>query len=122
MHDARPGKAETLTCTPEHPLYVQGQGWVEAGSLGIGTSIVSRARPALQVTALSWKQNKAEELAAGAGAGSSFGGYTVYNLTVENDHTFFVGSAGGGTWARNSKQPSGKCRRAVFACVDCEAF
>ena len=26
LHDARPGKAETLTCTPEHPLYVQGQG------------------------------------------------------------------------------------------------
>ena len=119
-HDARTGKAETLTCTPEHPLYVQGQGWVEAGSLGIGTSIVSRAGPALQVTGLTWEKNKAQELAAGAC--SSFGGYTVYNLTVEDDHTFFVGSAGGGTWVHNSKQPSGKCRRAVFACVDCEAF
>ena len=100
LRDAKTGKAETLTCTPEHPLYVQGQGWVEAGSVGIGTSIVSRAGPALQVTALTWKQNKAEELAAGTG--SSFGGYTVYNLTVEDDHTFFVGNIGGGTWVHNN--------------------
>ena len=100
LHDARTGKAETLTCTPEHPLYVQGQGWVEAGSVGIGTSIVSRAGPALQVTGLTWEKNKAEDLAVGS-AGSSFGGYTVYNLTVDSDHTFFVGSADGGTWVHN---------------------
>ena len=100
MRDARTGKAETLTCTPEHPLFVQGQGWVEAGSVGIGSSIVSRAGPALEVTDLTWEKNKAEELAAGTG--SSFGGYTVYNLTVEGDHTFFVGAAGGGTWVHNS--------------------
>ena len=78
----------------------KGQGWVEAGSVGIGTSIVSRAGPALQVTGLTWEKNKAEELAAGS-AGSSFGGYTVYNLTVEDDHTFFVGTSGGGTWVHN---------------------
>ena len=29
LHDAKTGHAETLTCTPEHPLFVQGQGWVE---------------------------------------------------------------------------------------------
>ena len=93
--------AETITCTPEHPLFVQGQGWVEAGSLGIGTSLVSRAGRALQVTDLTWENNKAQELAAGS-AGSSFGGYTVYNLTVDGDHTFFVGAAGGGTWVHNA--------------------
>ena len=27
--------------------------------------------------------------------------YTVYNLTVEDARTFFVGSAGGGTWVHN---------------------
>ena len=100
LHDATTGKTETLTCTPEHPLFVQGQGWVEAGSVGIGTSIVSRAGPALEVTNLTWEKNKAEELAAGTG--SSFGGYTVYNLTVEGGHTFFVGATGGGTWVHNS--------------------
>ena len=98
--DSKTGRAETLACTPEHPLFVQGQGWVEAGSVGIGTSIVTRAGPALQVTDLTWEKNKAEELAAGS-AGSSFGGYTVYNLTVDGDHTFFVGTAGGGTWVHN---------------------
>ena len=100
LRDAKTGQAETLICTPEHPLYVQGQGWVEAGSVGIGTSIVSRAGPALQVTALTWQRNKAEELAAGTG--SPFGGYTVYNLTVADDHTFFVGTTGGGTWVHNA--------------------
>ena len=100
LADAKTGTMETLTCTPEHPLYVQGQGWVEAGSVGIGTSIVSRAGPALEVTGLTWQKNKAQELAAGTG--SSFGGYTVYNLTVEDDHTFFVGTAGGGTWVHNA--------------------
>ena len=99
LHDSKTSKAETLTCTPEHPLYVQGQGWEEAGSLGIGTSIVSRAGPALEVTDLTWQKNKAQELAAGTG--SSLGGYTVYNLTVEDDHTFFVGTTGGGTWVHN---------------------
>ena len=73
---------------------------MEAGSVGIGSSIVSRAGPALAVTALTWQKNKAEELAAGTG--SSFGGYTVYNMTVEDDHTFFVGMSGGGTWVHNA--------------------
>ena len=77
---------------------MQGQGWVEAGSLGIGTSIVTRAGPALQVTDLTWQKNKAQELASGGG----LGGYTVYNLTVEDDHTFFVGTTGGGTWVHNA--------------------
>ena len=74
---------------------------MEAGSLGIGTSIVSRAGPALSVTDLTWEKNKAQELAAGS-PGSSFGGYTVYNLTVADDHTFFVGTANGGTWVHNN--------------------
>ena len=100
LRDAKTGHEETLTCTPEHPLYVQGQGFVLAGQLGIGTSIVTRAGPALQVTGLTWQKSKAQELVAGS-AGSSFGGYTVYNLTVEDDHTFFVGTTGGGTWVHN---------------------
>ena len=98
LHDARPGKAETLTCTPEHPLFVQGQGWVEAGSVGIGSSIVSRAGPALEVTSLTWKRDSVQQLASNGGVGS----VAVYNLTVEGDHTFFVGINGGGTWVHNA--------------------
>ena len=29
-------------------------------------------------------------------------GYTVYNLTVEGDHTYFVGTIAGGVWVHNS--------------------
>ena len=102
LYNAKVGASETLTCTPEHPFFVPGTGWVEAGSLGIGTSIVTRAGPQMAVTALTWQKNKAEELAAGS-SGSSFGGYTVYNLTVDGDHTFFVGITGGGTWVHNEE-------------------
>ena len=104
LHDAKTGASETLTCTPEHPFYVAGQGFVEAGSLGIGTSLVSRAGPALQVTDLTWQKNKAQELASTSG----LGGYTVYNLTVDGDHTFFVGTTGGGTWVHNVCWSPGK--------------
>jgi len=101
LTDPRTGTAERITCTPGHPFYVDGKGFVLAGQLGIGTSIVTRAGPALQVTGLTWQKDKAQELAAGS-PGSSFGGYTVYNLTVEDDHTFFVGTTGGGTWVHNT--------------------
>jgi hypothetical protein len=70
---------------------------VEAGSLGIGTSIVTRAGPQMAVASVTWEKNKAQELASGGG----LGGYTVYNLTVDGDHTFFVGITGGGTWVHN---------------------
>ena len=99
LADSKTSKIETLACTPEHPLFVQGQDWVEAGSLGIGTSIVTRAGPQMAVASVTWQKNKAQALAAGGG----LGGYTVYNLTVDGDHTFFVGTTGGGTWVHNEE-------------------
>ena len=87
--DAKTGQvADRLSCTPEHPLYVQGQGWVLAGNLSVGTSILTRAGPALFVVAVGHQKQAS--------------GYTVYNLTVEDDHTFFVGTTGGGTWVHNT--------------------
>ena len=97
--EAKTGQTETLTCTPEHPLYVQGQGWVEAGSLGIGTSIVSRAGPLLTVQSVTWQRETAQASDPSSLANKP---YTVYNLTVEDDHTYFVGSLGGGTWVHNA--------------------
>jgi hypothetical protein len=110
---AKTGKAETLTYTPEHPLFVTGQGCVEAGSLGIGSSIVSRAGPALAMTSVAWQRNAGAQKAAGSGSkvagsgseavgsGAGAGSFTVYNLMVEDDHTYFVGNTGGGTWVHN---------------------
>ncbi|MBC7805022.1 MAG: hypothetical protein H7145_02610 [Akkermansiaceae bacterium] len=79
---------ETLGTTAEHPFLTPG-GWVDAGSLGIGTEIVTRARPSLVVS-------KVERVAKPEGV-------TVYNLTVDGDHTYFVGGARGGLLSHNAK-------------------
>ena len=89
------GKVQGIVCTPEHPFFVDGKGWVEAGSLGIGTSIVTRAGPVLAVKSLDWKRSTQH-----AGAGTP--AFTVYNFTVDASHTFFVGSVNGGVWTHNS--------------------
>ena len=82
------GKKEHIVTTSEHPFYVKGRGFVRAGSLGIGTQIVTRAGPAAVVTATHPRMRS--------------NGYTVYNLTVEADHTYFVGRGGGGVWVHNA--------------------
>jgi len=84
------GKTQAIVCTPEHPFFVDGKRWVEAGSLGIGTSITSRAGPTLAVKSLDWKRS-----------GQTKPAFTVYNFTVDQDHTFFVGTANGGAWTHN---------------------
>ncbi len=89
------GKTQAIVCTPEHPFFVDGKGWVEAGSLGIGTSIVTRAGPTLAVKGLDWKRS------AQAKPGLTTPAFTVYNFTVDASHTFFVGTANGGAWTHN---------------------
>ncbi len=92
------GKTQAIVCTPEHPFFVDGKGWVEAGSLGIGTSIVTRAGPTLAVKSLDWKRS-------GQQAGATTPAFTVYNFTVDASHTFFVGSVNGGAWTHNNNCP-----------------
>ena len=79
---------ETITCTPDHPFYVPGQGFVAAGSLTAGTSLVSRSGSSVSVSDVAWE--KAD------------GGYTVYNFSVEADHSYFVGQEAGGVWVHNN--------------------
>jgi len=90
------GKTQAIVCTPEHPFFVDGKGWVEAGSLGIGTSIVTRAGPTLAVKSLDWKRS------AQTKPGLTTPAFTVYNFTVDESHTFFVGTANGGAWTHNT--------------------
>ena len=52
----------------------------------------------MMVTNVAWKRDTTAELAAHGGIGSR----AVYNLTVADDHTFFVGTTGGGTWVHNA--------------------
>ena len=74
---------ETIETTSEHPFYVVGRGFVKAGELGIGSSIVTRAGPSLALRA------------ATAGAAQ-----TVYNFEVADYHTYFVGH--GEVWVHNT--------------------
>ena len=68
---------ETITTTPEHPFYVQGLGWVPAGELQPGAAIRTASGTWGQVRT-SVARNTPQ---------------TMYNLTVAEAHTFFVGDA-----------------------------
>ncbi len=66
---------ERIETTKPHPFYVQGRGFVPAGEMGIGTSIVTRAGPPVQLTNVELKDRPV----------------AVYNFEVEDFHTYFVG-------------------------------
>ena len=68
---------EVIETTAEHPFYVENQGFTPAGELGIGTNIVTRAGPSLRLHATASHRHQS----------------TVYNLEVEDFHTYFVGKA-----------------------------
>jgi len=87
--------AERIVCTPGHPFYVNGKGFVLAGDLGIGTSIVTRAGPCLSVSGRLWHEDAADQALP----------ERVFNFTVQDDHTYFVGTAGGGAWVHNDSLP-----------------
>jgi hypothetical protein len=80
---------EMIECTARHPFHVEGVGFTPAGQLGIGTSIVTRAGPAVQVTKVERHDKPA----------------TVYNFTVEDSHTYVVGSRNSGLWVHNICKP-----------------
>ena len=61
-----------IETTDEHPFFVEGRGFLPAKEAGIGTSIVTRAGPTLQVTNVEVKTQ----------------GATVYNFEVEGLHTY----------------------------------
>lgn len=79
-------KVETIAV---HPFYALGRGFVKAGSLGIGNSIVTRAGPLAKII----------------GIRRDYRSTTVYNLTIEGLHTYFVGRVGGGLWVHNQDCP-----------------
>ena len=76
---------ESIETTDEHPFYVDGEGFVPAGRLSLGRTIVTRAGPPTLLVSVT-KQNSPK---------------TVYNLEVQDDHTYFVGNNGGGLWVHN---------------------
>jgi hypothetical protein len=89
------GNVETIRTTDEHPFYVtgpSGAGWVRAGELVAGQRL-NEADNSNDAVILS---SEREEHPAGI---------TVYNLTVEGDHTYFVDDGQGATtsvWVHNN--------------------
>jgi hypothetical protein len=72
-------QGEQITTTPEHPFYVEGYGWIPAGELWVGAEISQVHAGTGRVTQVS----------------IAFAPQRMYNLTVAQAHTFFVGS---GQW------------------------
>lgn len=82
------GESEVITTTTEHPFYVRGKGWVPTDELVVGDGLEMLDQSVSTLT----------EIAAGKGL------QTVYNFTVEEDHTYFVGARG--VWVHNSYEES----------------
>ena len=87
------GKTEaTITGTPGHPFFTPGGEKVPMDVLRVGQQIVSRDGATVVVQAKT--SQHVEE------------GISVYNLTVEDDHTYFIGNADGGEWVHNTCPPT----------------
>jgi RHS repeat-associated protein len=82
--------------TPDHP-FLTTHGWVEAADLGIGTEIVTRAGPRSGTKTVSWnvavKASERENIFFGYDTNT--GGYTVYNIEVQDLHNYVVGEKHG---------------------------
>lgn len=74
---------EVYEATPEHPFWVEGNGWLAASELTAGMTLVNRDNQALTVVSLT----KLDKTA------------TVYNFEVEDFHTYHIGEFG--TWVHN---------------------
>ena len=66
---------EKIETTPEHPWYTEDKGWVNAGDLRIGEHIRKAEGESGEVQSLEFVRKPK----------------VMYNLTVEQAHTFFVG-------------------------------
>ena len=85
------GREQTVRVTDEHPFFVASRGWTKAKDLSAGDQLLGVAGEASTVIS-----NLGEAHPEGV---------TVYNLEVEDDHTYFVraeGSDGEPVWVHNA--------------------
>lgn len=71
---------ETFTCTEEHPFYVEGKGWVNAGALHAGMVV--------------WLADGTKAIIEDVTIEYLDTPIAVYNFKVEDFHTYFVGYSG----------------------------
>ena len=77
---------EEIVTTDNHPFYVQGRGFIEAGNLLVGNKLISVNGKDLVV-----EKHRIEELDEPV---------DVYNFQVKDYHTYFVGDCG--VWVHNT--------------------
>jgi hypothetical protein len=83
--------ADSWTATAQHPVWVQGQGWIEVEDLEVGDPTVGTdglPRAVSAITDYGWLP-----------------GQTVLNLTVANAHAYFVGESDSRTLVHNDSDP-----------------
>ena len=76
---------DKIVTTDNHPFYVQGRGFIQAGSLFVGDKLINVKGKDLIVEALEIEQCENP--------------VTVYNFNVEDYHTYFVGE--NAVWVHN---------------------
>jgi hypothetical protein len=64
----------TITCTPEHPFWVEGYGWVLAKDLEPGYWLLTKDGLNLPIDSVTWRE----------------GEETVYNFEMDEYHTYYV--------------------------------
>uniref|UniRef100_UPI0024DF62BF polymorphic toxin-type HINT domain-containing protein n=1 Tax=Frigidibacter sp. SD6-1 TaxID=3032581 RepID=UPI0024DF62BF len=100
------GQSSRLGVTAEHPLYVEGRGWVQAGELAVGDRIVNADGGV--ITVVSRELGDRPTL--------------VHNLEVAGAHTYFAGELE--AWGHNGRKFRGSKRADVMCknggkCVRC---
>ncbi|WP_189493953.1 polymorphic toxin-type HINT domain-containing protein, partial [Formosimonas limnophila] len=78
------GQTETFGTTSEHPFWVKDIGWIKASLLEAGTELVDAQNQTLRITHAELTDETA----------------TVYNIEIEDYHTYHVGEIG--VWVHNA--------------------
>ncbi|WP_329959303.1 polymorphic toxin-type HINT domain-containing protein [Paenibacillus athensensis] len=76
---------QTIESTYNHPFYVEGKGWTFVKDLKVGDLLVQSDGNTLKVESIELEHKNV----------------TVYNMTVDEFHTYFVSDLG--IWVHNSK-------------------
>lgn len=98
------GQTQTLTTTNEHPVYVEGLGWIEAIDLEPGQEVLEPDGGKSTVIATRHERH--------------LEGVAVYNFLVNECHTYFVreqGSQAEPVWVHNAEYGIGRYGRKALA-------
>jgi len=70
---------ETIKCTKDHPFWVGGRGWIKAGNLRAGDNLQDARGQAISILEVMTERLRSP--------------VRVYNITVAEQHTYFIGKS-----------------------------